>query len=87
MPMFISGFEFFWIFRKDKREQMNLFGNVEKEQPKQKKSRLDETVEDVANELVADAKKLKKSKDKVETIIEKLTNAKENSLNDLNNKM
>lgn len=85
MPMVIPSMKFFWIFSRGERQRVMGNGDIPlTEKPETKKTGLDEVVDEVANELTKDAAKLKSTTGKVDETIEKLTSAKNNSLNDLN---
>lgn len=83
LPLFFPSLEFFWLFKKKKKADDSVPPPVQ--MPPQEKRSLDESVEEIANELDADTQKLQGTKTKVDETINKLTDAKKQSDNKLNN--
>lgn len=82
LPLLFPSLEFFWLFRKKKKDEDTL--PQLPQMPLQEKRSLDESVDEIANELDADTQKLKGTKTKVDETINKLSDAKKQSDNNLN---
>ncbi len=81
LPMFTPHLPFFWLFKKGAGKYISQSDvpPVTKEP-----SDLDKATNELTEELLKDADKLKNTKDKVDGTINKLKDAKDNSLNNLN---
>ena len=89
LPLFVQDLSFFWLFKKGGRKHMSLdeeAENVDKqvETPvRGEKKGIDVEVDDLTQEMTANADKLKKSTGKVDEVVSKLQDAKNSSLNNL----
>jgi hypothetical protein len=88
LPLFVPSLPFFWLFTHGGTKHIATSDENEVPQqskPEHKKTGLDESVEEIADQLSKETEQLKNTKGKVDETIEKLNSAKNKSLNNLNN--
>lgn len=87
LPMFVQSLGFFWIFKKGGIKKISTEDEVDPVENlvRKEKKGIDAEAEDLVHEVTENADKLKKSTGKVDEVVSKLTDAKNNSLNNLNN--
>lgn len=89
LPIFIPSLELFWLFKKGGAKKVvdDVHEEVAPEENlvRVDKQGIDAEVDNLTQEVKKDAEKLKSSASKVDEVVNKLKDAKDSSLNNLNN--